>query len=543
VKNFYRMEPRAQREQVFRNLLKYIREVVYPYHPAFRKMCQEFDVDPRRFRTYEDFQQLPVVTKSDYRAAPLSYVLQPTFPGKTPLYPTSPINRKYLVKYLAQAALNYPRVKTGLFRRETLREKVEQRAIREWFPIHTHVSSGSTGEPTPVLYTHRDLTEILPELAASQMAQVLRTDVPAFRYDNRRMNIFPGAPHLAFFQSVFIKTTLGLNMFDTFGGKVIPTDRQIEIFANGGFHSLAAVPSYLVHWLRRAVELREAGKVKPFGENFVMAVLGGEPVSEPMRKYIHELAARMGAHPQFRILETLGSTELRWAGSECFEGSGIHLNPKYYFCEVLDPVTRKPVADGEPGVLTFSHVGWRGTVFTRYWSGDLVQGGGTWDRCPSCGYTFFRVRGPIARADKDFTKIKGVQVALQQLVGAVRDSAGVRNCQVILEKDARDGAFGRDLVTVRVLPEPGADRDAVAAAVRESVRTATELSPDRIVFEADAPAFEAELFSRTGIKADFLVDRRDPGAAAVGAAARAERAALAEPGTEAGKPGLAEAAK
>src|SRR5262249_16940922 len=161
---------------------------------------------------------------------------------------------------------------------------------------------------------------------------------------------------------------------------------------------------------------------------------------------IHELVRKLGGHPNFQICETYGSTELKWAGFECRENAGLHLNPKFYFWECLDPVTKKPVKEGEPGVLVFSHIGWRGTVFTRYWTGDIVQGGHTTQPCEHCGYRFFRVRGPIARVDKDFTKIKGVQVALQQLVSVARDTEGVRNLQVILEKEDPRDPFGRDLV-------------------------------------------------------------------------------------------------
>lgn len=505
--NFYRLEPARQRELSFRRLLKYLQEVVYPYHPAFRESCRKAGVDPTRIRTYEEFCELPLMTKGEYRAAPLSYILQPIFPGKKPLFPTTPIDKKYLLKYAAQAMLNKPRVKTALFRKDSLKERIRQRAMREWFPIHTHASSGSTGDPTPAVYTHRDLTHILPELSAAHLVQPdsPSAGVPTIEYDHRRMNIFPGAPHLAFFQSIFIKTTVGINLFDTFGGKVIPTDRQIEIFANGGFNTVGAIPSYLVYWLRRAIELVEAGRIKPFGTSFMAAVLGGESVSPHLKKHLHDLASRLGAHPSFRVLETFGSTEMKWAGFECDEGSGLHLNPKFYFWELLHPQTRKPVGPGEPGVLVFSHVDWRGTTFTRYWTGDLVQGGYREGTCPKCGYSFFRVVGPIARADKDFSKVKGVQVALQVLVGAVRDTPGVRNCQVILDKEDE---FGRDLVIVRVLPELGADTAKIERMVCENIRAATELTPDKIVFETNPEAFEAELFARTGIKAEFLVERR-----------------------------------
>jgi phenylacetate-CoA ligase len=509
MSNFYRLSASEQRKQSFKKLRTYVQDIVYPYHPAFRRACIKAGVDPLKIRTYEDFQRLPIMTKQEYRNEPLAYILQPTFPGKTPLYETTKIGKKYLLKYAAQSLANWPKVQTELFRTTTFKEKMQQRACREWFPIHTHASSGSTGEPTPSVYTHWDLDKILPELAYFVTIRGDKFDAsePRMSFDQRRMSLFPGAPHLAFFQAVISKMAVGANVFDTFGGKVIPTDRQIEIFSKGKFNTVGSIPSYLVYWLRRAIEMMEAGKIEPFGAGFVCAVLGAEPVSPSLRQHIHELAAKLGAHPKFKIMETYGSTELKWAGTECDEGSGIHLNPKYYFWEVLHPETKQPVATGEPGVLVFSHIGWRGTAFIRYWTGDLVMGGHAHETCKHCGYSFFRINSPIARADKDFTKIKGQQVALQELVTMIRDTEGVRNCQVILEKEGQS-EFGRDLFLLRILPEKGVDRVILEQAIKYGVKAATEITPDQITFEDNSEKFEMELFARTGIKADYVIERR-----------------------------------
>jgi phenylacetate-CoA ligase len=192
---------------------------------------------------------------------------------------------------------------------------------------------------------------------------------------------------------------------------------------------------------------------------------------------------------------------------ECNENSGIHLSPKHYFWEVLHPETRKPVGPGEPGVLVFSHIGWRGTSFIRYWTGDLVQGGHHHEKCPKCGFTFFRIHSPIARVDKDFTKVKGMQIALQELITLIRDTKGVRNCQVILDKEDKSD-FGRDLFFIRILPEDGVNWEKLEATIKTDVKAATEVTPDQIIFEKDSVVFEAELFSRTGIKAEYIVERR-----------------------------------
>lgn len=508
--NYYRLDPAAQREENFHRMMSYLRDTVYPYHPAFRDAVKKAGISFENIRTYEDFTKLPLTTKNDYRSAPLKYVLQPVFPGRQPMFETTPIKKSKLLKYAFQAIFNRPRVQTGLLRKETLKERIRQRGLREWFPIHTHASSGSTGEPTPSVYTYHDFTHVLPELAATALVRpdVPDPSMPSVQYDFRRMNVFPGAPHLAFFQTVFLKTMLGMNIFDTFGGKVIPTDRQIEIFANGNFNSLGSIPSYSVYWLRRAVEMMEAGKIKPFGNAFCTIALGGEPVSPSLKAHLHDLCSKLGAHPKLQIIETYGSTEAKWAGFECQENAGIHLNPRFYFWELLHPETKQPVKPGEPGVLVFTHVDWRGTVFVRYWTGDLIQGGHYHEKCPKCGYTFFRMYGPIARADKDFTKVKGVQVALQQLVTVARDTPGVRNCQIILEKEDNRDMLGRDIVTVRVVPDKTTPRNEIENSLKQRIQYATELTPDRIIFEEDAEKFEAELFAKNGIKAEYLVERR-----------------------------------
>ena len=58
-------------------------------------------------------------------------------------------------------------------------------------------------------------------------------------------------------------------------------------------------------------------------------------------------------------MECYGAAELRAAFPECDERTGMHLDPEFYFWEVLDPHTMDPVRWGEPGVLCFSHIGWR----------------------------------------------------------------------------------------------------------------------------------------------------------------------------------------
>jgi len=511
MNRFLKLSPWKQKELSVKRLLYYIKHYVYPYHPYIRKTYKQLGINLDKINTYEDFTNLPLITKTDYRKDPRAFILQPKFPTRESLisYDTAMIDKRLLIKYILQAIFNIPADKVSQYRTMSIKEKITRRIIQEWFPIHFHASAGSTGEPTPAVYTYYDMKKILNELAYAVFIEPkdMPEDAPRATFDKINFNTFPGAPHLAFFQAVFTKIFVGGSSFDSFGGKVIPTDQQIRIFAQGKFNGITSVPSYMVYWLRKAVDMHERGEIPdlPFFEG---VILGAEGVSSELKAYILELAKKLGAHPKFRVVSSYGSTELKWAFFEPDYDCGIHLDPRFYFWELLDPETKKPVKQGEPGILVFSHIGWRGTVFTRYWTGDLVKGGLYYDRCSRCGFTMPRLYPPIVRYDKDFTKIRGTKVLLPDLITAVRDTQGVSSFQIIIDKKSHDEPFSMDVIKIRVSLHKNAKEDTVKEAILHRVKAFIELTPDEIIFEKDEKAIETALFAKTGIKAEYVVDKR-----------------------------------
>jgi len=505
------MDPAAQRKASAERLFRYIRDYVYPYHPYLRRLYQRERVDLSKLRTPDDIRRLPIIDKSHLQSDPTLFILRPTVSGGPHLpegYETEPLRKSALAKYTLQTLINRPRDYTRLAWQPTFRQQIRRRGLLEWQPVHYIFSTGSSGTPTPVTYTHHDFTHVLPEMT-SLFARPKNPDANRayFEWTDRIMNVFPGAPHMAFFGPLLAKVISGVSSFETFGGAIIPTDKQITIFAAGGFTTLAAVPSYLIRWLRRAAILLEEQKIQPL-KRFKSALVGAEPLSAAQHDYIRELALRLGADSRFAIHQTLGLTEMKWTSIECADGSGMHLNQKYFFCELLHPETREPVAQGEPGVLVFSHIGWRGTALVRFWTGDLIKGGARWDRCECCGYTFPRIYPPICRVEKDFTKIKGARVDLSLLVETVRETPGVRQFQVILENENSVDQFSRDVLTVHLAAEKGSDAARVEDSLRQRLKARTEVSPDRVIFENDEEALERRLFAKNGIKAEYLVERR-----------------------------------
>ena len=319
--------------------------------------------------------------------------------------------------------------------------------------------------------------------------------------------MFPGLPHLAFFQVMFAEFTVdhGASIFHTFGGKAIPTEKQVIIASMLPFDMYIAIPSYMTYWLKTAVQMIEAGVPKPAPVKY--AVLAAEPLSDEYRDKLKDQFEKIGS-PEVKIIEGYGSTELRAAFFECDEKTMMHLNPEFYFWEMLDPETREPVKWGEPGVLCFSHIDWRGTVLLRYWTGDLIQGGVTWEACAKCGLTMPILRPPIGRAARDFTKIKGARVPLMNFQNAIRRVKDVESFQVIVTREDESDVTSRDRVIVHVSLLPGADEAIARSEITRQVKIDTEISPDEIVVEKPE-AIELRLFERTGLKADWVVDKRE----------------------------------
>ncbi|MBU4240426.1 MAG: AMP-binding protein [Actinobacteria bacterium] len=503
--NFYLLSAEEQREASFRRLVNYIRDVIYPYHPYYRKLFDEKGIDQSKIRKPEDLARIPLTYKVDYREDPISFILQPTFPGQEARYDTARIGGKFVAKYFLQSIFNYPRDYAAQYRanfKEPFRYlKIGRRAALEWMPIHFHASAGSTGDPTPATYTYRDLHLNVKETAS---AIYCGREV---KWNLRGFNIFPGAPHLAFFQVIMGKWLGGCSGFDTFGGSVISTDRQIQLFSEGGFDSIIAIPSYLVYWLRRAVEMVKAGEVEPLSSLFI-ALTAAEPLTDSLRRHIKELVLAAGGREDFHLVQGYGMTEMKIAFYECTDRSQIHLNPKYFYWEVVDPETGEHVPEGEPGVLVFSHIDWRGTSFLRYYTGDLIAGGVRWERCGNCGLTYPIMYPPIMRAKKDFTKLKGTRVALLDLVTSVRDTPGVYQFQVTLDKEVEGDEFSRDRLVVRLAIDDGYQAQSVVSEVKTNVKKVTEVTPDEIVIEHDREKLELDLFERTGIKADYVIENR-----------------------------------
>jgi phenylacetate-coenzyme A ligase PaaK-like adenylate-forming protein len=492
----YKWPKEKQKEWGFKRLLKYLKEYVEPYHPYYRKTFKELGIDVKKIKTYEDFCKIPITTKQLMLEDYLSFILQPKFPGREALYDTAPVSKKILLKHIIQGMFTktYAALKDE---DKTLKEKIANAVKKEWMPVHFHASGGTTGNPSPALYTWYDIHKNLPP-------SMIMSSMCGLKKEYRALNLFPAAPHLAFFAVVLAEVLLGGSAFHTCGGQVVPTERQIELCQNAKFDYLLAIPSYLTYWLEVAEKMQKEGKIGKI-DSLKYAIVAGEPMVPAYRERLKSQFEKIGSN-NVKIIEAYGMTEVKIAFFECDEETGIHLGLENFFWEVLDPETKEPVGEGKPGVLTFSHIGWRGTVFIRYFTGDLVNGM-VWERCDKCGFIIPRLLTPMCRAVKDFTKIKGARVPLVTLQTAIRNSTGVDSFQVIITKQNLDDPFSRDYLKVYVTKKQEYDEQTVTESIKKNVKLDCEITPNEIIFETPE-RLEKRLFERTHLKADWVIDER-----------------------------------
>lgn len=326
-------------------------ERVYFNVPYYRSKMQEAGIGPERIMSAEDLRKLPFTTKQDLRD-------------------------------------NYP---FGLF------------AVPMSEIVRVHASSGTTGKPTVVGYTRRDIatwSEVMARTLAAAGA-------------NRNDFI-----HVAYGYGLF---TGGLGIHyggEKLGASVIPvsggnTQRQLQLMHDFGSTVLACTPSYAL-FLAEAIEEsgipREELKLR-------VGVFGAEPWTENMRKEIEEKL-------KIKAIDIYGLSEVIGPGvaSECLSQSGLHINEDHFYPEIIDPVTLEVLPEGQIGELVFTTITKEGLPLIRYRTRDLTRL--SYETC-SCGRTLVRMEKCLGRSD-DMLIIRGVNLFPSQVESVLLEMSGIK---------------------------------------------------------------------------------------------------------------------
>jgi phenylacetate-CoA ligase len=332
--------PREEMREWQGQKLKEMVERIYYNVPLYRRKLQEMNILPEDIEGIDDLSRLPFTTKEDLRD-------------------------------------NYP---YGLF------------AVPMSEIIRIHASSGTTGKPTVVGYTRRDIavwSEVVARILTS--AGVERDDYI----------------HVAYGYGLF---TGGLGIHygsEKVGATVIPisagnTKKQLQLMEDLGSTILACTPSYALYLAETIEELN----IKRDNLKLKIGIFGAEPWTNNMRKKVEELL-------NIKAIDIYGLSEIIGPGvaSECEYQYGLHINEDHFIPEIIDPETLEVLPAGERGELVFTTVTKEGLPLLRYRTGDLSRL--IYDKC-RCGRSLVRMEKCLGRSD-DMLIIRGVNVFPSQI--------------------------------------------------------------------------------------------------------------------------------
>ena len=304
--------------------------------PFYKKRFEEINLKPEDIQTLDDLRKIPFTTKQD---------LRDTYPFGIASVPLEKATR-------------------------------------------LHSSSGTTGNPTVILHTQKDLDEWANAVARClHMVGLRPTDV--FQ-NSSGYGMFTGG--LGF---QYGAERLGMLTVPAAAGN---TKRQIKFMTDFGTTAVHAIPSYAA----RIYEVMEEMGVDPRRDTKLKTlIIGAEPHSEEQRRRIEQMLG-VKAYNSFGMSEMCGPG----VAFECTEQNGLHIWEDYYIVEIVDPETLEPVPEGEVGELVLTTINREAMPLLRYRTRDLTRilpG-----ECP-CGRHHARLDRMKGRSD-DMIILKGVNI-------------------------------------------------------------------------------------------------------------------------------------
>ncbi len=409
-------------------LLKYLVYRLYGFSPFYQRRMKEHGVHPDDIESLSDIKKLPFMYKQDLRDH----------------YPDGLIvnDQEELVRY--------------------------------------HVSSGTTGKPTVVAYTQRDLDNWTTSLARALTSTGLcRGDVIQVSYG---YGLFTGG--------------LGLHYgAERIGATVVPmsvgnTERQIELMQDLRVTAIACTPSYLLHIGEVAEKMGVSIKNNT---HLKRAIVGAEPWSEKMRDRIESWLG-------IKAYDIYGTSELSGPlFTECEAQAGFHVWSDLILVEILDPDTDEVLPHGQRGELVVTMLQKEGLPIIRYRTGDITA----FESGPcSCGRTHPRLQRLSGRVD-DMLIIRGINVFPSQVEHTLMGIKEVGE-HFMIEID-RINSLDDMLIKVEIAPDAFSDKIPDLIHIRKNVehQLKNQLNVSVHVELADPgslPRFEG--------KAKRVIDRR-----------------------------------
>lgn len=346
--------------------------------------------------------------------------------------------------------------------------------------VRVHASSGTSGKQTVVGYTKNDINRWATCVArALTAAGVTNSDYVQISYG---YGLFTGG--LGIHYGV---EKLGATAVPTSTGK---TTKQIELMQDFKTNVLCCTPSYALYM---AEKMRDMG-IDPVNDlDLRVGVFGGEAWSGNMRTQVEK---ELG----IKAFDIYGMSELQGPGVsfECEAQDGLHINEDYFYPEIIDPQTLKPLPDGEYGELVFTCIGNEALPLLRYRTGDITAL--YRDEC-ACGRTLVKMKKLRGRTD-DMLVVRGINVYPSQIEHIILSLGLKPNYQIIV--DRKDNL---DVLTINIEMSESCFSDSVKGIeirekiIRSTMKEALMIMPViKLVEPKSLPRFQG--------KAERIIDRR-----------------------------------
>ena len=365
----------------------------YENVPHYRRRFEQHGVYPDQLRSLEDLAKFPFTAKSDLRD-------------------------------------NYP---FGMF--AVPREKV----------VRIHASSGTTGKPTVVGYTQRDVDTWSDLVARSIRASGGRAgDIVHVAYGYGLFTGGLGAHYGA--------ERLGCTVVPMSGGQ---TEKQVQLIRDFRPDIIMVTPSYML----ALIDEMEKQGMHPADCSLQVGIFGAEPWTEGMRASIEQRAG-LDAVDIYGLSEVMGPG----VANECIETKdGPVIWEDHFYPEIIDPETGKVLPDGSPGELVFTTLTKEALPVIRYRTRDLTR------LLPPTARSMRRMDKITGRSD-DMLIIRGINVFPSQVEELIcKHQALAPHYLLVVDKDGP-----LDTLTVRVELSPGmryADRDTVAHELHHHIKS------------------------------------------------------------------------
>jgi phenylacetate-CoA ligase len=425
----YETLPREALEALQLKRLQSQIERIYARVPYYRAKMDEVGVTPGDIRTLADISRLPFTTKEDLRK-------------------------------------NYP---FGLF--TVPLERV----------VRIHASSGTTGQPTVVGYTKRDIG-IWAELMARCLSAAGATQKDII-HNAYGYGLFTGG-----LGAHYGAENLGATVIPVSGGN---TKRQIMLMRDFRSTVLLCTPSYALNLAEAMLDMG----IDPKEMALRVGVFGAEPWSENMRQ---EIEKQLG----LKAIDIYGLSEIIGPGVavECLEEQhGLHVMEDHFLPEIVHPETFAPLPLGEKGELVFTTLTKEAFPVIRYRTKDFSRL--ITSPC-TCGRTFYRMEKVTGRSD-DMLIIRGVNVFPSQIEHVLISVEGVEpHYQIIVE---REGTLDTMEVQVEVSDSIFSDEvkklEGLAKTIQKEIK-------DLLGVSCKVKLVEPKSIQRSEGKAKRVIDKR-----------------------------------